>query len=199
MRLFHGRLAASFALLLATQSASAADLGQCPGTGKYLEEKLWNERQALIARKIAAEDAAEKPSAWKTRFLDRISFEAAYGDSATFALQEDANSYNIKRGDRELTRGIKYEIPLGAFFGPGAPEIRGKEDVRNIELNEQKADFYDLIYDLKVALAELDVAKQDKGTDSPEAVLADVKANKVAARLHHMTENRIFFEPECIK
>jgi hypothetical protein len=199
MKRLDGRPAVFFVVFLVAHSASATDLGRCPGTGQDLAEKLWKERQALIVKKFEAKDDAEKPSAWKTKFLDRISFEVAYGDSATLALQEDARSYSIKRGDKELTGGIKYEIPLGAFFGPSATEIRGKDNVQSIELNEQKVEFYDLIYDLRVALAEQDIARQNKGADSAEAALAGLKASKVAVRLHHMTEDKIHFEPECIK
>lgn len=143
--------------------------------------------------KFNAEDAAEKPSAWKTNFWDRITVDAGYGTGAKITPEESGQSYNFKRNDREFTWGIKYEVPLGAFVGSGDAAARGKSELRRLELDEQRVTFYDLIYDLRVALVGLEAVSGDEAKARGESL----KTEKLAARLRNMTG--IEFAKECIQ
>ncbi len=199
MKRLDGRPAVFFIVFMVAHSASATDLGRCPGTGKDLEDKLWTARSALLGARAEAASAAAKPSAWNTALVDRLSLELSYGNTSTVTLREDDRSYEFRQGDSKLSGSIKYTLPFSVFSRPSTGAQWASKEVQDFERNEQRVAFYDLLHDLRVALAEVDVAKQNKGPSSAEAALADVKANKIAARLRHMTEDKIYFEPECIK
>lgn len=182
-----------FVLLSNTILASAAEPGLCPRSGTYLQDKLWEARSARLGEKFDAADAAAKPSAWKTNFWDRVSIDAGYGSGAEITPEEGAQSYKFKQGGGEFTWGIKYSVPLGAFAGSGDAAARGKSDLRRLELDEQRAAFYDLMYDLRVTLAEVETARKD-GAKEKEMSL---KAEKLAVKLSNMTG--IEFAKECIQ
>ncbi len=203
MKCFDGRLAVFFALLLAAHSASAMEMGRCPGIGKDLEDKLWAARSTLLGQRMQAEEAAKKPSLWKSWLWDRTSWEMSYGNTSTLTLQEGGRTYDVARGSSEFKRSLTYTLPLGKVVGPSVEERQAKRDLQNFELDEQKANFYDLLYDLRLALAEKRVIEQvkDDGENKNlegEAV-AEMKVNKLAARIMNMTSNKIVFEPECIR
>lgn len=199
MKCFDGRLVFFFASFLAAHSVSAMELGRCPGVGKDLEDKLWAARANVLGARTDAEREVAKPSAWNTFLADRLTLDVSYGNDGTWILQEDSRSYNFNRGDAKASYAVKYTLPFSVFAKPSQDAARAKKELQNFELNEQRVDFYDLLHDLRLALAELDVVKQNKGPDSAEASLADIKVSKVAIRLRHMTDGSVIFEPECIK
>lgn len=198
MKFFDGGVAMFFVLLLAAHSASAVEIGRCPGTGKDLEDKLWTARAILLGARAEATSEAAKPTALNTVLLDRLSFEASYGNTSTVILHEEARSYEFKRGDSKISSAIKYTLPFNVFSRPSTSARQANKELQDFELNEQRVAFYDLLYDLRLALAEKRVVEksEDKGL---EDVAAEVKISKLAARVMNMTNKKIVFEPECIQ
>lgn len=199
MKCFDRRLAVFFASFLAMHSVSAMEMGRCPGIGEDLEDKLWGARANVLGARADLVIEEMKPSAWNTLLADRFSFEVSYGNEGTWTLQEGSRSYNFNRGNAKASYSFKYTLPFSVFAKPSKDAVRAKKDLQDFDLNEQRVEFYDLLYDLRLALAAKRAVEKSEDKGLEDVAAAEIKISKLAARVMNMTNNKITFEPECIQ
>lgn len=193
------RVRTIFQILLAVTPAccwAASNGAGCGATGAALADQLWQHRLVRLEANRDAQRTLEKPTALKTYFLDRMSAEVSYGDEGTLTVGERRNSYTFTQGERSSSFSIKYSLPFGVFARTTEDARAARNQAADFANKEMRVTFNDLIYDLRLALAERDLLEESTASAAQHAI-ATLKVEKLAERLRHLTETP--FSYECIR
>lgn len=186
------------AMLASTPAAcwAASATAGCSPSGTALAKELWERRLARLEANRDALRAIEKPSALKTYFLDRMSAEVSYGDEGTLGVDENRNTYTFTPGERSSSFNIKYSLPFNVFARTTESASAARSLADNFANEEMRVGFNDIIYDLRLALAERDLLDQSSAP-APQRAIATLKVEKLSERLRYLTD--VPFSYECLR
>ena len=178
----------------------------CIAENDALVEELWDKYKKRMQRKIKLEttkNSEPDPGLLHKYLINHLKLNVSYGNQYTLS-RIDNNNFKFTEDDDEITWSIDYTIPIGTIIkSNNKAKTDAIEKLHELSIEENRAIFMDLIYDLRIAKENFNqlniIATKEEANpeDKSKANIAQLEARKIANQISVLTGD--LFSIDCIE